>query len=331
MPQYTLPPISNEREFEELLCDVMNHLYQTNSFSLYGVRGQCQNGIDVISFKEKTAVQCAWRDLNNSERHRAKKLVQKFLIDFQEAQKSQIEIYLFIVASTFKNDKRIQDWCALISLNHKCNVEYWSWDKITNVILSAPTLLKKYYPQFFNSGLSIGRITMDKSCNYIPMKKEHCFEFKSNAKKSDYPIIDISFLNNSDDVVLLNKIGVTARFMNMAHAGSYEKPVGLLDIHAKFDIKPQIVFDFNGRWRTVKLTLDSPLYIAPKHPARIQVRLTRELIGFIKLYLSFEFNSTILTTPIFFFNSDHDGAADIPRKLIKAIAERRKQQNTKDS
>jgi|GEM_PF-811068 len=314
-----LPPLVDEKAFERLMCDLMNHIHHTTSFSLYGLRGQRQDGIDIFSSQHRTVVQCTCKDPSQSDRGYVEGMIKKLLHDFDQTVRLKIPFDFFIFATTYKNDKRIQDYCALISLNTARHVEYWSWEKITDYLLSETFLLKKYYPHFFSSGLSFGRITMASSCSYLPMGKEYCYELKSNPEKSDYPILDFSFLNNSDDVVLLNAISVKGRFMNMARAGTYEKPVGLLNVHAQFDIEPNIPLRFTVEWGNATLQLEAPMYIAPKHPARVQIRLLQVIIGFCKLYFEFKFNDIILTTPVFFFNSDHDGAPDIPNDLIRDL------------
>lgn len=68
MAKYQLPPLKDEKEFEEFVCDLFNIIENTNSyqnkdFQLFGVKGQNQKGIDIISSKAETLIQCKLKDL----------------------------------------------------------------------------------------------------------------------------------------------------------------------------------------------------------------------------------------------------------------------------
>ena len=54
MAKYQLPPLKDEKLFEELTCDVFNFVENTTSyvntdFQIFGVKGQNQKGIDILS------------------------------------------------------------------------------------------------------------------------------------------------------------------------------------------------------------------------------------------------------------------------------------------
>ncbi|MBX9449552.1 MAG: hypothetical protein KL787_07525 [Taibaiella sp.] len=58
MANYQLPPLKDERLFEELTCDLFNFVentssYENTDFQTFGVKGQNQKGIDVFSSKTK--------------------------------------------------------------------------------------------------------------------------------------------------------------------------------------------------------------------------------------------------------------------------------------
>ncbi len=45
---YQLPIPKYPEVFENLVCDLLNEVYKTTSFSLYGRKGQKQHGIDIL-------------------------------------------------------------------------------------------------------------------------------------------------------------------------------------------------------------------------------------------------------------------------------------------
>ena len=63
MSTYQLPPLKDEKKFEEFICDLFNEIENTESFhnteyQALGVKGQQQKGIDIYSAKTKTVIQC---------------------------------------------------------------------------------------------------------------------------------------------------------------------------------------------------------------------------------------------------------------------------------
>jgi len=68
MANYQLPPLKDERLFEELTCDLFNFVENTSSymntdFQTFGVKGQNQKGIDIFSSKSKTVIH--WQKRRN--------------------------------------------------------------------------------------------------------------------------------------------------------------------------------------------------------------------------------------------------------------------------
>lgn len=39
---YQIPPLTNEYQFQDLICDLFNHLHNTSSYQLFGRKGQAQ-------------------------------------------------------------------------------------------------------------------------------------------------------------------------------------------------------------------------------------------------------------------------------------------------
>ena len=68
MAKYQLPPLKDERLFEEFTCDLFNFVentlsYENIDFQTFGVKGQNQKGIDVFSAKTKTVIQCKLKSI----------------------------------------------------------------------------------------------------------------------------------------------------------------------------------------------------------------------------------------------------------------------------
>jgi len=68
MAKYQLPPLKDEKLFEEFICDLFNIIENTNTyndtdFQTFGVKGQNQKGIDVFSVQTKTVIQCKLKDI----------------------------------------------------------------------------------------------------------------------------------------------------------------------------------------------------------------------------------------------------------------------------
>lgn len=319
MPNFLLPEITNEITFEELVCDVLNCVYKTKSFSLFGRKGQAQNGIDIYSKSKEVAVQCALKIRRRDERKIRNELIKKVLADFQKTEKAKVRFSKYIFASTFCNDKWITEYCSLITLNSlPIVVEYWSWEIISNLILCNKHLLKKYYPDFFYSGLSIALIRISNECNYIPMENKHAYKFVSTPEKTDHPILDFSFINNSQDTIILSEIKIYNRHLNVALGGFFQEPVGWVKPFARFQIDPKLSTTLT-KWTCVTYQLDDPIFMLPMKTLRFQVELLATIRSFFKLKFSFVFNTNTINSPDIYFNHPEEGCPDIPNDLINLL------------
>lgn len=61
MSQYQLPPLKSEKQFEEFVCNLFNEIentndYQNTDFQTFGVKGQLQKGIDILSPRTRTVI-----------------------------------------------------------------------------------------------------------------------------------------------------------------------------------------------------------------------------------------------------------------------------------
>ena len=81
MAKYQLPPLKDEKLFEEFICDLFNVIENTNTynnidFQIFGVKGQNQKGIDVFSAVTKTVIQCKLKDISKKDETIRKSLIE---------------------------------------------------------------------------------------------------------------------------------------------------------------------------------------------------------------------------------------------------------------
>ena len=58
MEKYLFPRVKNEIQIEDFTRDLLNLIYQDNSFQLYGRKGQAQYGLDGYSTIHPIFFQC---------------------------------------------------------------------------------------------------------------------------------------------------------------------------------------------------------------------------------------------------------------------------------
>lgn len=155
MAKYQLPPIKDERVFEELTCDLFNFVENTNSyentdFQTFGVKGQNQKGIDVFSSKTKTVIQCKLKSLGRKDDTIRKNLIEDINNDLEKAKGLKIEFDRFIFTSTFRDDAQIQEYLNQLRKEQSLSFHlyYWGWDTITKHIEQSDILLHKYFAKF---------------------------------------------------------------------------------------------------------------------------------------------------------------------------------------
>lgn len=154
-PSYQLPPLKDERTFENLLCDLFNCIektsaYTNNDFQIFGRKGQTQKGIDIFSAQTKTVVQCKLKDVSKKSEAIRKSLIDDINTDLTKTSTLTFSFDRFIIASTHKDDAIIQEY--LTELQQKLHLNftlyYWGWDTISRHIEQHEIILSKYFPQF---------------------------------------------------------------------------------------------------------------------------------------------------------------------------------------
>jgi len=133
MPTFQLPPLADEYMFEEFTCDLFNSIEKTNSFILFGKKGQSQKGIDVISSEKRTAIQCKKKDLSRGKNTLKNELLNDIRESIELSQDLKIEFDRFIFVSTYSDDVDIVEFCNEIKneFNTKYDITYWGWNTIT--------------------------------------------------------------------------------------------------------------------------------------------------------------------------------------------------------
>lgn len=148
---YQIPPIGNEYVFEDFVCDIFNRIYSTFSFQKYGVKGQKQNGIDIYyagSLDKRIVIQCKKKDINKSDEENRENLLKEIKHDFEKCKDLKFEYSSFILASTYKNDVKIQESITKLSEDEQFDIQYWGWETLVSYLANYPDLLKKYYPNY---------------------------------------------------------------------------------------------------------------------------------------------------------------------------------------
>jgi hypothetical protein len=152
MAQYQLPPLKNDKEFEEFICDLFNEIentssYQNTDFQTFGVQGQKQSGIDILSPKTKTVIQCKVKDLRKHDQVIRNSLIQDFNTELQNAFQSGMTFERFILASTFRDDTHIQRHATILREELKTPVTfyYWGWDTLSRYAEQHDSIIAKYF------------------------------------------------------------------------------------------------------------------------------------------------------------------------------------------
>lgn len=184
-----IPPIKNEYDFEELITDLCNELYNTNEFYLFGRKGQSQKGIDVLGNKNtEVVIQCKEKDITISESKNREALIKDISNDVQKARELQFKFSKLVFASTYKDDAVLQEHVRKLSEGESFEIEYWGWGLISKKLVKYKSLLTKYYPNMFK--LELRQLTSNppKKKGFIGREQE-LKELKELNLKSNIAVI----------------------------------------------------------------------------------------------------------------------------------------------
>ncbi len=152
MAKYQLPPLKNETEFEEFVCDLFNAIERTDSytnlgFQTFGVKGQEQKGIDIFSSKAETVIQCKLKSLRRKDSLLQKELLEDIEKDLTKVQHLDFRFKRFVFTSTFRDDTVIQEYIMSIKNEFSFDISYWGWDTLSRHVEDNIEILKKYFPE----------------------------------------------------------------------------------------------------------------------------------------------------------------------------------------
>src|SRR5690348_12689092 len=113
MPEFQIPPSSNPKELEHLLCDVLNEVYNTSSFKCFGKNGHKQKGIDILSVEKDVIAQCKHKDLTRKHILLKKELFSDIdeTVDLLVNYKPKINFKLLYIATTFSEHPDFDEYC----------------------------------------------------------------------------------------------------------------------------------------------------------------------------------------------------------------------------
>lgn len=169
-------PIVNDRIFEEFVCDIFNDMEKTNTYDLFGRKGQNQYGIDIYSSLKATVIQCKHKIITRADQKIREELLTDFKNEldrfksFNEAMGGHFK--KFIVASTYKNDTHLAAECIKLSIEHNIAVEYWSWDRLTRYIKG--DIFDNYY-EFLRNSLELYYGNTKSLTTLIPINRQDPF------------------------------------------------------------------------------------------------------------------------------------------------------------
>jgi len=155
MAQYQLAPLKDERQFEEFVCDLFNEIEKTDSyrntdFQTFGTRGQAQHGIDILSPKTRTVIQCKVKDVRKRDELIRRSLIADMEADLANCNNLGFGFDRFILASTFRDDSILQQHAAKLQeeLQLSFHIYYWGWDTLSKYAEQYTGILEKYFPKF---------------------------------------------------------------------------------------------------------------------------------------------------------------------------------------
>jgi len=162
MANYQWNPLTDEKEFENLVNDLCSKKYALE-FQIYGRKGQKQYGIDGSTLtKENKHIlhQCKNKMISRSDSAIQKELLNDLETETKAIKEEFVEkkgytLDRFIFANSFKRDTKLQDKAIELSSTNSIMIIVWSWDEITNMLEEYDEIAKKYYPQYFKKNNNI--------------------------------------------------------------------------------------------------------------------------------------------------------------------------------
>lgn len=201
-------PVSDDKIFEEIVCEIFNSIEKTTSFDLYGRSGQKQNGIDIYSSEKKIAIQCKHKLIISSDKIIREELIKDLNFEFNQFINYNISIgnfyTKFIFATTFKNDTSLIKRCQELANEFNFNIEYWHWNKLISKL--DKKLAEKYFSQIIlenlkyyeDDNLKTNEIDIDKNLAFVEQIEQYFRRLFDEVKilHSDFFLNQYPFKND---------------------------------------------------------------------------------------------------------------------------------------
>lgn len=291
---YLLPIPKSPEVFEDLVCDLANALHKNTHFKKYGRKGQQQSGVDIISHADKIYIQCKLKTIDLSKKGAKLQFIQSVFKDINAIVRIDHTPKKIIIAATVSNDTLIQNRINTIMLMNGVpfSVELWDWEFINNNIFLYPNILNKYFP-FRTQHIELANISVLNKSVYKKSKEfDHVYCYHDRKNYNQLPVFDFSFINNTEDTVLLWAVDCLAQLQPIAKAGIYPKPSGILKVTRKYVL--EVKYRFLEEFEVNNLDMPGPVFVAPKAPMRIQIQFTKAIVNYSKFKFVFHFNDKII-------------------------------------
>ena len=172
MTEYQLPQPVNSKDFANLLCDLFNEKWATNSFKCFGKNGHSQKGIDILSTEKDIIIQAKCKDL--SRKHSL--LKGELYADIDDTIKllmekqPNISFKTLYFATTFGEHPDFDEYCEAIKTDKSLNFDmvFWGWDTIQRELINSQKTLQQHYPKFIVSATKVEQSIV----NRLGMKKK---------------------------------------------------------------------------------------------------------------------------------------------------------------
>jgi hypothetical protein len=224
---------SEAYQFQDIVCELFNCLNQALDFQVYGRNGQGQDGIDVVSWKHQKVIQCALKDSNKPDKKNIKDLKEKLKQDLESCLKANTgKIAHFYLASTFHDDKHLQDYAAELSHQHSLDVQYWGWGTICKEILRYQESFQIRYLYLFAKNNPDIVLETDKKYSLVPNYIPRTIRKTSLLGKDNSTTLhDLISLEDARILLLANPgMGKSIELQYFAHIESSQEPLQLLPI-----------------------------------------------------------------------------------------------------
>jgi len=146
LAMYKITPPTDYAEFEKICLDYLEHKYNAEA-SLFGRKGQAQKGVDIlVTLKDHSYIFAQCKKYQSVNVRQLDEWIKK-------ADDCDIPMRELIIAVSVENDAVLQEHICKIttkrSQDGKAPVSILFWDDIVHYIKKDQTMLRMYYPVFY--------------------------------------------------------------------------------------------------------------------------------------------------------------------------------------